>query len=253
MDKKIRTPKEEKHFARFGLYPDEILPKKEKTKRTHIKKFLPYFKGETLVFINVVSLLLLVVALNIGATLLINYTVEELGNNEFTLALIFWGIVTAMYVAAQLIWLIESTLLSRMMNRVVKKIRFDLNQQILNTKISKFDTTSSGEILNRINSDPERFCEGIPVILDVFKNATVYLGRLGIFFVFSIWMGLYLTIACVILTIISVFISRKFKVPAIRRRVKIMDRLSNTTTEMTRGIRDLKSLKIGRASCRERV
>ncbi|MBR4270167.1 MAG: hypothetical protein IKQ31_00615 [Clostridia bacterium] len=46
MDNRTRTPKEEKHFARFGLYPDEIIPKKEKTKRTHIKKFLPYFKGE---------------------------------------------------------------------------------------------------------------------------------------------------------------------------------------------------------------
>ena len=55
MDKKIRTPKEEKHFARFGLYPDEILPKKEKTKRTHIKNCIKMGQMNDNVFVEKIT------------------------------------------------------------------------------------------------------------------------------------------------------------------------------------------------------
>ena len=238
------SQKEEKHFQKYGVYPDEIEKKDEKFKLTHIKKFLPYFKGEGFKFACIIIMFLILIAINVAAVYVVNLAVENLYLSDFTKALIFWGVVTAMFIVAQLVWLINSTISSRLFNRVIRKMRYDLTSKVLSTQMSKFDSVSSGEILNRINVDPERFCDGIPAILAQLQRAIVYIGRLVIFFTFSVWMGIYLVCACIGLYIVAVVFSKNITTPAVRRRFKIVDKLTNVTTEMTRGIRDLKCLNL---------
>ncbi|MBQ7977132.1 MAG: ABC transporter ATP-binding protein [Clostridia bacterium] len=240
-----RKLKDEKHFEKYGIYPSEIVDKdNKKGKIKYLFKFKHYFKGEGLKLIFVLLIWALLIAVNVAMPLVLSYAIDTLMLQEWQHALLQLGILVGMMCFADLSYYSLNILLAKILNRVTTKMRSDLANNIINVKVSKFDSVGSGEILNRVSVDPEVFNDSISILLEKVKGVVIGFGRLSIFFTFSIWIGLYMTLAGVAIYLLSVFISKKFHIPAQKRGAKVSDNYQSVSNELIKGIRDVKSLNL---------
>ncbi len=236
--------KDNKYFAKYGIHINDVKKKGEKNGLKYIFKFKEFFKGEWKSMILIGILMLLSMAINVVAPLLLNWGIDALTLSNFDYALLIISIYGFAYVFSEAFYFGYTSLLTRLFNRVIMRMRKKLSDSILETKVTKFDTTSSGDILNRVSSDPERFSDTISMIIDRLNFTVIRISRLATFFALSWVFGIYAIIAGLIVCIIPMIISKKCVGPARHRDSKIEDNFQSLTNEMVRGVRDIKSLNL---------
>ncbi len=238
--------KDARFFAKYGIHIHDVKKKDETVGLKHIFKFKSYFKGEGWWLLLVGVLVVLNMAINIVAPLLLNWGIDELTLSNFDMALIILAVYGFSSVFCEVFYFGYNAILTYVFNRVIFRMRQKLSENILITKTSKFDVTSSGDILNRVANDPERFADTISMILERGSWTIIRISRLVTFFVLSWVFGLYALIAGLIVCIVPIIISKKGVGPARLRDSKIEDNFQSLSNEMVKGVRDIKSLNLNK-------
>ena len=243
-----KTPKqikkEQKYLEKFGIPYSEINTKENKAgKLTYLKKLKPYFKGEGWQISLVIFLCVLLIGVNILSPIILNIFTENLLDSQFEKALIFVCILVGSYIAVDTLRYLSNIICYKIINRVILRLRRDMSDSITRTKLEKYNQSNSGDILNRLNYDPKELYGSIDILMN-FGKIFVHIGRLAMFFTFSIYIGIYMVVAGVIIYIVPNIISKKYKNPIRIRDAKVSDRYQTINNEMVKGIRDIKGLNI---------
>lgn len=133
----------------------------------------------------------------------------------------------------------------KIMGKVAHNIRVNLANAVCATKTSKFDVTSSGNIINRISNDPSNFCYKFETILsygiDVIMNLTYVVYALYV----NIWLGLFMIFIGLYVFFIHYFLYvKRFLKPLSKRSYILGDRNTSEYNELSRGIKDVRYLNI---------
>ncbi len=236
--------KEQAFLEKFGVSYSEINTKENKTgKLTYLKKLKPYLKGEGWQIALILFLSFLLIAVNILSPIILNISTEHLLDSEFERALIFICLLVGSYFLVDFLRYLSNIVCYKIINRIILRLRKDMSENLTRTKLTKYNQSNSGEILNRLNYDPKVLYDSIDILMN-FNKIFIHIGRLAMFFTFSIYIGIYMIIAGIIIYIVPNLISKRYKNPIRIRDAKVNDRYQTINNEMVKGIRDIKGLNI---------
>lgn len=236
--------KDAKYFQKYGVHLDEVKKQNEKVKLKYVWKYLRYFKGYSPYFITLFIIAILILTLHtvwpLSVSAMTDSVVAQDWNNAFLFTLLFgvssFGLVP--------LWLGFNYIANKVIFLAANKLRVDLINEVSKTKISKFNEVQTGEVLSRINRDPESFVSNFNQLLNNFMSVFRQFSRLVVIFVFSWKIGLAVLIIGLIIYLISNMYLKKYLYPSNVLNNKLNDIYDNHTTEMIKGIRDIKSLNI---------
>jgi len=145
--------KNQKYLEKYGVEYEKVKPEKH-SKIKYIKQFLPYFKKEKWSLIGVAFLGILFIVCSVLIPLGISKLVDSLISGAYGdtyYKLLFYAVVCVIF------WL-SAFALDRLQTKAVcniaYRIRNDIAKQLANVQVNKFNTTGSGDIIARINNDP---------------------------------------------------------------------------------------------------
>lgn len=235
--------KEAKYKEKYGVLPQKA-DKKEKNKLKYLFKFLPYLKPESKNLAIIITLMCFLIAVAIFWPMALTYTVDSLLAGDPNAAIKYAIIYTGLGIVISGFYFTINTLATRTFMRIAHNIRIDLINQLSKTKISKFNETSSGEILSRINQDPNNFCTEVESAITVIPSILRQIGRVCLAFTFHWIIGVIIVLGGLLIFVVSNYIIKKQIRPANSLARKIDDNYVAQSNEMVRGIRDIKNLNI---------
>lgn len=201
-----------------------------------------YLKKEKKIFF--VSTLFLLFSSIINATygVIIGFATENIVDKNYKESIIIFIIYFVISTFEILFFdRISRIKLNDFVNNLTEKISFDVYKKVLNKPAKFFEDQNSGELLNRINSDPG-------VIANSLRNVTntfIYLSTGFLIFIYITYNSLIVGLELLIYMIVIWSMSKKY-LPVIKTTQdeinKLNDSASMEVNETIRGIREVKSL-----------
>lgn len=240
--------KNKKWLEKYGVAYTDCLPKKEKKgkrvkKVNHIKKFKFVFEGFKGKFVAFFLIGILVAVLGLAEPVLLQKIIDGLTVGEFDYILYFALGICGFTILIRILNHISSNLINFSYHDMSHKLRVEMSKRIANTKIQKFDTTSSGEMLNRIDESGNNFSAGI---VNIISTVPYILGAF-MYVVYGFYINVWLGAILFVIGLLDFMIEKVYieKVQGIQRRrgYTIGDKILTKYNELVKGIRDIKALK----------
>lgn len=238
-----KKQKEQAFFNKYGITREELLNKQEKIRIKYTWKILKYIKGEGKGLLFMLLLLGLVLIVQVVTPIMLSHMIDNVVAAQYQEAIKF-ALLYGMFVIVGPLWTCYCAVSSRVFNRIVYKLRVDLIKSTEASSVDQFNKVSTGKILSRVNSDPNTFFDKFVMIIQTLRRLLMRLARLAIFFVFSWQLGLFVLSAGIVIWLINLVYSKKVLVPAEQLMQAVNDKYNSQSSEMVRGIRDIKSLNI---------
>lgn len=206
-------------------------------------KYIKLAKGNLFgyVFVSIIEAIISVILPIVSAQVILNITSELFYQLIMTGALVF-----LLNVLVQFIMFFKTVFYKRIFNKTIEAIKMDLTESILNLEVKEMDNSSSGLFINRLNKDTEDISG---VFMEFAYWISYVISNVGVLVTIFI-INKYMFIFSLMTTIVCYIIYRK----GINRRYKIQKELSklnenvtSLSTEVIRGIRDIKVLNAGDA------
>lgn len=206
-------------------------------------KYIKLAKGNLFgyVFVSIIEAIISVILPIVSAQVILNITSELFYQLIMTGALVF-----LLNVLIQFIMFFKTVFYKRIFNKTIEAIKMDLTKSILNLEVKEMDNSSSGLFINRLNKDTEDISG---VFMEFAYWISYVISNVGVLVTIFI-INKYMFIFSLMTTIVCYIIYRK----GINRRYKIQKELSklnenvtSLSTEVIRGIRDIKVLNAGDA------
>lgn len=206
-------------------------------------KYIKLAKGNLFgyVFVSIIEAIISVILPIVSAQVILNITSELFYQLIMTGALVF-----LLNVLVQFIMFFKTVFYKRIFNKTIEAIKMDLTKSILNLEVKEMDNSSSGLFINRLNKDTEDISG---VFMEFAYWISYVISNVGVLVTIFI-INKYMFIFSLMTTIVCYIIYRK----GINRRYKIQKELSklnenvtSLSTEVIRGIRDIKVLNAGDA------
>lgn len=206
-------------------------------------KYIKLAKGNLFgyVFVSIIEAIISVILPIVSAQVILNITSELFYQLIMTGALVF-----LLNVLIQFIMFFKTVFYKRIFNKTIEAIKMDLTESILNLEVKEMDNSSSGLFINRLNKDTEDISG---VFMEFAYWISYVISNVGVLVTIFI-INKYMFIFSLMTTIVCYIIYRK----GINRRYKIQKELSklnenvtSLSTEVIRGIRDIKVLNAGDA------
>lgn len=151
------------------------------------------------------------------------------------------GITLALMLAAYLLYsgfqLLQGLISARLSQRIVKRMRQELFNKIVDLPIRYLDTHSHGDVMSRITNDIENISTTVSQSLpSLFSGVLTIVGTVCIMLWYC-WQLAILSFATVLLTLLATrFLSKKVRTFS-RRRQALLGQLNGTVEEMVSGYR----------------
>ena len=238
--------KSERFKQKYGVSLDELKDKSTKGKevsRAMTKKMLAYyFKSPW----QLVVIVLLSITQIVGTFLMMPVTetmVNYVGASEWTLAILNCVNLIIIYALLCVFAGIRGVWLRRLSFSVVEKIRIDMARQAINTTSGSYKKLTSGEVLQRVNGDPQSFSNGFITIWDNVGNIITQISFMTYFALLH-----YSLICCavgiiVVHYLLAFFQVRKKKVYE-QTKSLLAEKSSSQLNEIVRGSDDVKGLNL---------
>ena len=235
-----RTKNNEVNFT--GRGPRNFGPiDKAKNRRGTISRLLIYFKKE----IGIISILLfsiLIVVICQVITPRLQSTVIDLidvgSYNEIYTPLI---IMIVLFVILSIFNLIQGFLSAVLSQRIVKKLRRDLFNKIINLPITYFDQNSHGDIMSRMTNDVDNISNTLAQSLgSLFSGILMIIGTIIIMFI-TCWQLAILSCVIVLLTVGTTKLLSKLMRKFYKKRQILLGKLNGIVEEMVVGHKTVKA------------
>lgn len=126
---------------------------------------------------------------------------------------------------------------------VTEKMQKELSKEILKINQSEIDINPSGTFISRITSDVSELSNMFTVGLGRLVGIISSIGTFISVFIINKYVFLFYITIVIILTILHLIKTKKFRKEEIKKR-KQFDKLTSITSELIRGSRDIKMLNI---------
>lgn len=217
-----------------GPRMNQVVEKPKEGKKT-IARLFRYFADEKIMIFGLLTVVILVVSCSVYAPSLQSSAIDKISEGAFNKLpeiLVIMGVVYAIYSAATLI---QSLLSAHLSQRIVKKMREDLFDKIVNLPIKYLDSHQHGDIMSRMTNDVENISNTVSQSLSsLVSGVLTIIGTVGVM-VWYCWELALLSCMTVILTIVATkYLSqamRKF----FRKRQLLLGNLNATVEEMVIG------------------
>ncbi|MBR1925823.1 MAG: ABC transporter ATP-binding protein [Clostridia bacterium] len=245
-----KLEKEQKrNLERYGITPDEMKGKDVVTNAEAKKgfpslkrcfKYFKYYKGLVACFILTVVCF---TAINLFAPIFMQNIIDSLTlsqNDEAIKYTIYFLLVSIATVGLGYLWEFFAVLTFQ---KVVIRFRMDLIDAVSRTKAEKFDTVNSGTIISRVNNDAREVTNLIDTVSNGGSAIIMGLGFLAYLFFINVYLALFVTVGFLLILLTSQ-IYQKYNYKMQKKSRVINDKRVGQTSEIARGIRDIKSLNI---------
>ena len=245
VDKKTNklNRKNQKYLEKYGVEYEKVKPGKH-SKIKYIKQFLPYFKKEKWALVGIVIMGILSVACFTLTPICISKLIDTLisgANTDAFFKLLFYAIAC---ISSCLVCFALDQLQTKVVCNIAYRIRNDIAKQLANVQVSKFDTTGSGDIISRINNDPNDLVNNFNQLIRYFLVFLRQASRVTLAFTFSYIIGGFILLCGLLIYLFASYIVKKHSVPANKLLSKIDDKNISQSNEFVKGIRDIKNLNI---------
>ncbi len=238
-----------RYTERYGVTYREVMDKVASGKKKHrgfpdMMQLLHYAGREKHYYIWAIVLGIIAAAVSLMVPIALQNIIDLLTASEWQQVLI-WGAVYAVAFAGMYgIYWVYMLVISRASQGTAHNLRVALAEAILDTKAKKYDTVSTGDILNRINNDPAKISDNFTQVINYSTNLIeAFAFTIYAFFV-NPWLALVL-FGCSIIQFLTYFIYNKFFQKRNQRRNKLIhDNNTSAFNEMVRGNCDVKNLNL---------
>ena len=183
-----------------GMMGQQI--EKPKDGKVTLSKLLVYFKNERKVVGILFFIVALSVILNIAAPALQSKVIDYLTSGEYSLIPRFLLYMLMAYVASSIFTLIQERTGARLSQRIVKSMRAELFDKIIDLPISYIDNHSHGDIMSRMTNDAENISNIVSQSLtSIFSGALMLIGTVTVMLFYS-WQLTLVSCSVVIFTVL---------------------------------------------------
>lgn len=174
---------------------------KPKAGKETLSKLLAYFRNEK----RVVAILFLIVGisviLQIAAPALQSRVIDFLTTGVYSKIPKFLALMLGAYILSSLFTLIQERIGAKLSQRVVKSMRSELFDKIIDLPVSYLDNHSHGDIMSRMTNDAENISNIISQSLtSLFSGALTFIGTITIMLIYS-WQLTLVSCSVIILTV----------------------------------------------------
>lgn len=213
-------------------------------KLKEFKKLWNFIKEEKNKII-IASILIFIVGLTSMLTGYLNgAAIESITNLALKEALIYLGLYLLFNIVVNDSFsIIASSLLRKVENVLSRKLEYFTYQKSLNLPSVAFETTSSGEIINRITNDTESLSFSFGRLLELFSSGIGML-IISVYVFMNSWIvGVEIIFFLILLFLVIKHYNPKLKKIHKERKFE-HDEFTSLTNESIRGIREIKTLGI---------
>ena len=228
---------EERSLSGMGRHPRFAEVEHAENAGVTLRRLLAYFAEEKLLVLAMLSVVIVGTLCGIYAPSLQSQAVDMLAgcrSGSLFQTVIWMLAVYLLYSAGQLAQGLISAHLSQ---RIVKKMRNELFEKIVDLPVRYLDTHSHGDVMSRMTNDIENISTTVSQSLpSLFSGALTIVGT-AVVMVYYCWQLALLSWVTVILTIFATkFLSAKVRKFS-RKRQMLLGQLNGTVEEMVSGYR----------------
>ena len=231
----------------YGVSYNEVKDKISKKKQKgfpKFKKLLSFYKESKSGMILLILLGILGGVICLIYPLAMQNIIDNLTIGNF--GIIFW--LALIYLGADVLtrtifWAFY-VISNKITGSVSHNIRVKLADAVCGTKTSKFDTSASGSIINRISNDPSNFTSCVIGIIDYGIDLLMNLMYLIYAIYVNVWLGLIMMAIGLYTFVVNYIFIQKFYRPLRKRGNILNDKNTSEYSELSRGIKDVRYLNI---------
>ena len=251
--------KKQKYYQKYNITIDEvneILIKKGKVKDKKgdsnvavnaggvgAKYFAKYYKKYIGNILSIVLFSILVIVVNFLSMPLIQYITDFVVAKEYIQAIYAALVLLGAAMLDLLVKYAMNICFVKMNASATREIRNDLGKRVLNTESKSYRTLTTGEIVQRVSSDPGNFVSKVADAWYFMRDTITNFAILAYFFIIDVWLGLAVAFVCVVDAIL-LKLKLKYRLPKVTRNSALADKQNSHITEFVRGSDDVKSLNI---------
>ena len=203
-------------------------------KKTMIR-LCKYFSSEKLMLLGLISAVIIVVVCSVIAPSLQSDAIDTIASKRFEQLPFILLIMIIVYLINSICNFFQSLISAKLSQRIVKKMRNDLFEKIVELPIQYIDNHSHGDIMSRMTNDVENISNTISQSLSSLVSGVLTIIGTVLIMIWYCWQLALLSCFTVILTILATkYLSgamRKFY----KKRQVILGNLNGTVEEMVTG------------------
>lgn len=214
-----------------GMQPVE----KAKNGKQTLKRLIHFFSEERKMVALLLSVVVIMVICSVYAPKLQSNAIDAIAGHTFGKVKHILIIMAAVYLLYVLCSLIQSLLSAHLSQRIVKRMREELFDKIVNLPVKYLDTHPHGDIMSRMTNDVENISNTISQSLSSLVSGILTIAGTVAMMVYLCWQLALLSCITVILTVIITKILSGHMRNFFVRRQTLLGSLNSTTEENITG------------------
>lgn len=202
-----------------------------------IKRILTYFAKERILVIFMLMVVVFGTLCGIYAPSLQSNAIDIIagaGNGPLAGTLVLMLAVYLLYSGSQLL---QGLLSAKLSQRIVKRMREELFEKIIDLPVRYLDTHSHGDVMSRMTNDIENISTTVSQSLpSLFSGVLTIIGTVAVMLYYC-WQLALLSFATMLLTLLATKILSKKVREFSRKRQMLLGKLNGTVEEMISGYR----------------
>ena len=208
---------------------------KAKDGKKTLVKLLRYFTAEKYMLVGLLVAVCVLVVCTVAAPSLQSQAIDSIAEGAFEKLPQILLIMLGMYGVHCVCTLVQSLLSARLSQKIVRRMREDLFERIVNLPIKYIDNHSHGDIMSRMTNDVENISNTISQSLSSLVSGVLTIVGTVIMMVYYCWQLAVLSCITVILTVAATkYLSKAMKKFFLKRQI-LLGSLNGTVEEMVTG------------------
>lgn len=208
---------------------------KPKNGKKTIIRLCKYFSSEKLMLLGLISAVIIVVVCSVIAPSLQSNAIDTIASKRFEQLPFILLIMIIVYLINSICNFFQSLISAKLSQRIVKKMRNDLFEKIVELPIQYIDNHSHGDIMSRMTNDVENISNTISQSLSSLVSGVLTIIGTVLIMIWYCWQLALLSCFTVILTILATkYLSGAMRKFYTKRQV-ILGNLNGTVEEMVTG------------------
>lgn len=210
---------------------------KPKEGKKTLKRLVLYFASEGKTMAALMAAVFVMVMCSVYAPKLQSNAIDAITRGEYGSVGRILMIMLAVYVALSVCTLIQTRLSALLSQRVVRRMREDLFEHIVNLPIRYLDSHSHGDIMSRMTNDVENISNTVSQSLSsLFSGALTIVGTVGMMLYLCPKLALLSCCTVILTLLVTRYLSRAMRI-FFRKRQVLLGTLNGTVEEMVGGYR----------------
>ncbi|SHJ11359.1 ABC transporter ATP-binding protein [Parasporobacterium paucivorans] len=196
-----------------------------------------YFGEEKWMVFGLLSAVVLTVVCSVYAPSLQSHAIDRIAEGSFGRVPPILAIMLGVYLILGICTLFQNLISNRLSQRIVRRIREELFDKIVNLPIRYLDTHSHGDIMSRMTNDVENISSTVSQSLTSFISGIFTVIGTVIMMVWFSWELALLSCTTVILTVLATKYLSKAMRKSYRKRQALLGQLNGSVEEMVIGFK----------------